>query len=133
MASVSSRRESRVAQAREMCCLRSGSRGHLFGRVQICTFAAVLLFFVFNSHAAFAAPVPTWTTSCTSGDVNYNLCLNSNERLEYIASELSIIDDNTVDQSSQSKAQWEGSWAAVGLLLVLIISTQWQRAWKFLS
>jgi hypothetical protein len=99
--------------------------------VQFCTFAAVF-FFSFGG-AATAATVPSWVQSCTSGDVNYNLCLVESEKLNYIASELSTIDASTVDLQDHSKAVWEGVWALVGLTLILIISEQWHKVWKFLS
>jgi hypothetical protein len=75
MASVGSRRESRVAQARELCCPRLGSRGHL-SKVQICTLVLVLFFsFTGTSLASNSGyiVVDTAHTSPNTSTVTYDL------------------------------------------------------------
>lgn len=57
-------------------------------------------------------------TGCEVGDVNYNLCL--------------VLVDRLADQQQRLDLIWWGGWAAVGLLLVLIVATAWFRSWRML-
>jgi hypothetical protein len=92
-----------------------------------------------GSGVASAAPVPTFTTACTDpAVVEPDLC----ERLDYIASELSAIDDNTASGGTSSVAlspddqtrmdlTWWGVWAVAGLVLVLLIAPDFRSSWRF--
>jgi len=56
-------------------------------------------------------------TACDPGDINYNLCL--------------AITDRMADQQVRIDLVWYGTWATVGLILVLMVVDLWRRGWNF--
>jgi hypothetical protein len=103
------------------------------GVVLLALYAAM---FAWGAAAASAAPVPTYTHACSDPAVwDPDSC----ERLTYIASELSAIDDSTAasaaaapDAVTQANLTWWGVWAACGLLLTLLVAPLFVNSWRFL-
>jgi hypothetical protein len=108
--------------------------------------ALVAAFFMLGQAAgASAASVPSWGTPC-SADIDVAAC----ERLTYIASEISTIDDSTAATAGNSGAPvsgtvaldanasdrldlaWWGVWAVAGLLLALIVAPMFTSSFRFL-
>ncbi|HEY8723492.1 MAG TPA: hypothetical protein VIL92_06485, partial [Gaiellaceae bacterium] len=78
-----------------------------------------------------AATAPSFTFDC-AGDVNMAAC----ERLTYIAGADANIAEATsaqaaalADSSHRSDLLWQGIWAVVGLLLVVLLAPFWRSAW----
>jgi len=69
--------------------------------------------------APVSASVPTWTYPCAA-EPNPGAC----ERLTYLA-------EQTDENRHRLDLAWWGTWALVGLLLILIIAPGWFRAWGF--
>jgi len=67
--------------------------------------------------ATAGAAVPSWTYPCAS-DPNPGAC----ERLTFLA-ETADADSDRLDLA------WWGTWALVGLVLVLLFAPSWFRAW----
>jgi len=82
---------------------------------------------IYGTSRALAAPVPAWTNACTA-DINPASC----ERLSYIASELSVIDDSTNETVSRTDLTWIGVWFCGGVSFGVVFGSRiWSEVRKW--